>query len=133
MKRVAQKLIIDGTGAKLVSNWKQNKRNTETVSMLTAFKVSSLASKCLFYRSEHSTKEGLHGIEFWRSSNAEMKLTNRKSSKSSWEKWCHLLRSLKSHNWFIFWWQPKMSHSLGKVFVCNWMILLISFRKWYDL
>ena len=102
----------------------------KTISMLITFKVSSLACKCLFYRSEHRTKERLHGIEFWRSSNAAMKSTNRKSSKSSWEKWCHLLQSLKPHNWFIFWWQPKMSNSLGKVFVCNWMILIWSDHSW---
>ena len=24
----------------------------------------------------------------------------------------------------IFWWQQKISHSLGKIFKCNWKILL---------
>ena len=32
--------------------------------MLTSLKVSSLACKCVFYRSEHNAKEGPHGIEF---------------------------------------------------------------------
>ena len=32
--------------------------------MLTGLKVSSLAYKCVFYKSEHNAKEERHGIEF---------------------------------------------------------------------
>ena len=34
------------------------------ISRLTGFKVSSLVCKCVFYRLEHNTKRGPHGIEF---------------------------------------------------------------------
>ena len=32
--------------------------------MLTGFKVSSLACKCVFQRPEHNAKRGSHGIKF---------------------------------------------------------------------
>ena len=32
--------------------------------MLTGFKVSSLACKCVFYKPEHNAKGGPHGTEF---------------------------------------------------------------------
>ena len=32
--------------------------------MLTSLKVSSLASKCAFYRPEHYAKGGTHGVEY---------------------------------------------------------------------
>ena len=35
--------------------------------MLTSLKVSSLACKCVFYRTELNAKWGLNWIEFWRS------------------------------------------------------------------
>ena len=34
------------------------------ISMLTSFKVSSLACKCVFYRPEHNAKGGPYIIEF---------------------------------------------------------------------
>ena len=34
------------------------------ISRLTGFKVSSLVCNCVFYRLEHNTKRGPHGIEF---------------------------------------------------------------------
>ena len=50
--------------AKLISNWEENMIYTKNyqilsrkmISTLTGFKVSSLASKCVFYRPEHSAK-----------------------------------------------------------------------------
>ena len=32
--------------------------------MLTSPEVSSLACKCIFYKSEHNANEGAHGTEF---------------------------------------------------------------------
>ena len=58
--------------------------------MLTVLKVSSLACECAFYTPELKAKQGPHGIEFWRSSNVEMKYTNGMSWKSRWEKWGYL-------------------------------------------
>ena len=44
---------------------------------------------------------------------------------------------LKCQKWLIFcsfyWWQQKISHSLGKRFECIWKILFSSFRKYYGL
>ena len=40
--------------------------------MLTGLKVLSLASKFVFYRPEHNAKGRPHGIEFWRSWNANI-------------------------------------------------------------
>ena len=50
--------------------------------MLTGLKGSSFAYKCVFQRPEHNAKGRSCGIEFCRSSNAEMKHTNRQTSKS---------------------------------------------------
>ena len=60
------------------------------ISMLIGLKVSSLACKRVFYRPKHNAKGGPHGIEFWRSWIAEIKITNRYRPE---------LRSLKCHKW----------------------------------
>ena len=46
------------------------------MSMLPGLKVSSLASKLVFYRSEHNPKGGPNEIEFCWSSNAKTKCSN---------------------------------------------------------
>ena len=38
---------------------------------------SSFTWRCVFYRPEHNAKWEHHGIEFWRSANAEMKYIKR--------------------------------------------------------
>ena len=48
----------------------------EKISMLPGLKVSSLASKLVFYRSEHNPKGGPNEIEFCWSSNAKTKCSN---------------------------------------------------------
>ena len=58
--------------------------------MLAGLKASSLACEYEFYRTEHNAWEEPHIIEFLRSWNAEMKYTDRLSSKSRWEKWGYL-------------------------------------------
>ena len=57
---------------KLVSNWYQSMLHTKGwqvlhrkgICMLTGLKVSSLTSKCVFYRLELNAKAGPHGVEF---------------------------------------------------------------------
>ena len=43
------------------------------------------------------------------------------------------VKGIKMQKWLIFcifwWWQQKISHSLGKIFNCIWKVLLSSFRK----
>ena len=57
------------------------------MSMLTSFKVSSLAKKCMFYRPEHNAK----GIELnFEGLNARMKYTSEQKWNSRWEKMGHL-------------------------------------------
>ena len=46
------------------------------ISVLTSFKVSSLACECVLYMPEHNSKTEPHGIEFRNSSNAKIKCTN---------------------------------------------------------
>ena len=63
----------------LVSNWEQSMVYTKSYSILcskiifiwTGLKVSSLASKCVIYRSEHNAK----GWPHWKPWNANMKCT----------------------------------------------------------
>ena len=43
--------------------------------------MSSLASKCVFYRPEHNTKGEPHGIEFWRFWNGKMKYTTDRAQR----------------------------------------------------
>ena len=66
IQRFLWKVIVHGIGDKLVSNWEQNMLypKRKRTSMLTGSKVSSLASKCVFYRPEHNAKGGPHGTEF---------------------------------------------------------------------
>ena len=45
--------------------------------MLTGLKVSSLVSKCIFYRPDHNPKGGPRGIEYLRSGNGKIEYTNR--------------------------------------------------------
>ena len=52
--------------------------------MLTSWKVSSLACKCVFYRPGHNAKRAPQGIEPLRSRNAEMKSTNKQMWKIRW-------------------------------------------------
>ena len=51
--------------------------------MTKGIKVSSLPSKCVFYKIEHYAKWEPIGTEFWISRNAKIKYNNECGSKSS--------------------------------------------------
>ena len=57
---------------------------------ITGLKLSSLTCTTGFYSPRHKAKGGPHATEFWRSSNAKMKCSNRYSSNSRWKKWGRL-------------------------------------------
>ena len=46
--------------------------------------------------------------------------------------WIVVIKMSKMAHFCIFcWWQPKINHSLGKIFKCIWKIFLSPFRKCY--
>ena len=64
--------VVHGTGAKVISDCKQNMLYTKIqrifckkrISVLAGLKVSSLACKCVFCRPEHNAEGASHGTEF---------------------------------------------------------------------
>ena len=117
------------------------------MSMLTGLKLSSLACRCVNFTDQNIIQrgEGLHGTEFWRSWNAEMKYTNEYSSKSRWKNGVicliimftpqvMIIKMPKMAYFCIFCWcQQKISHSLDKIFTCIWKKLFSSPRKCCEL
>ena len=113
---------------------KVNQKRRKRIPMLTGLKMSSLAYKYVFYRSEHNAK----GERSW---NADIKNTNGKSSKSRWEKWGHFFvimctprviiikMSKIAHFLYFLLMTAKSSHSWDKIFKCIWKISLSSFSK----
>ena len=86
----------------------------------------SLVHKCVFYRPGRNEKRGHPGTEFRRSSNAKLKYTNFLSSKSKWEKWCHLSscqvysRSWKCQKWLFFAFSADGNKKSVTVLANNW-------------
>ena len=116
------------------------------MSMLTGLKVPSLARKCVNSTDQNIIKsgEGLHGTEFWRAWNAEMKYTNGYSSKSRWKNGVICLvimftprvMVIKKSKMAYFLFSAdgsKKSVSWDKIFKCIWKTLFSSPRKCYGL
>ena len=81
--------------------------------MLTGLKVSSVAWKCVFSRSELTGKWGAHGteIKFLKFKSEMYQRIELKSSKCTWEKWGHSSSYVYSYfNYQSYGQMSKMVH-----------------------
>ena len=85
--------------------------------MLKDLKVSSLACKRVFYRSEHNAKGGPYGTELSRSWKAEMNKTRKKNGVICLVimftlRFMFIKKSQVGHFYYFCSWYQKVSHSL---------------------
>ena len=110
--------------------------------MLTAMKVSSLAPRCVFYRTTLTGKWGPYGTEI-KFLKFKTEMHQRKGLKEYMRGVICLVMFtprvmvIKCQKWFISctfcWIQQNISSSLGKIFKCIWKALFGPFRKYYGL
>ena len=93
--------IVHRMGTKLVSNLEQNMLYNKIqlilcrkkISMLIALKVSSLASKCAFYRPERRENNAMRGYQIWKVLKCKNEIHQRIELKQQMRKWGHLSSS----------------------------------------
>ena len=136
-----------GIGTKLASAWGQNMLYTKSyqvlcrkgMSILTGLRVSSLAFKCVFYRTEHSAKGGLKEVN---SEVLEMKKWNIPKDRAQrvdeengviclvvmFIPGLMVSKILKMVHFFLFSADDSKqnNHSFGKTFKCIWKKMHLS-------
>ena len=136
-----------GIGTKLASTWGQNMLYTKSyqvlcrkgMSMLTGLRVSSLAFKCVFYRTEHSAKGRLKEMNFEGLEMKKWSIPKDRAQRVDEENGVICLvimfipglmvsKILKMVHFFLFSADDSKqnSHSLGKTFKCIWKKMHLS-------
>ena len=106
--------------------------------MLTGLKVSSLVYKRVFHRpiqrGQTPWNINFDGLEI--ATDTAQGVDNKNGLICLVICLLPELRSLRCNKWLIYcifyWWQQKVSHSLGKIFKWTWKILMCSFRNGMD-